>query len=324
MKHIYTADWHIKLGQKNVPIDWQKARFGLFFDKLIELAIEENIPSIIIGGDLFDKVPSMAELALFGEFIYKLNMQATIKNVILYDGNHEAEKKTTTFLSDLKYLFYSASNGIITTVDTFGQYGKIDYIPYCRLKEFVSKGFPFQKAEILCTHVRGEIPPHVLPEIDLNLLDDWKVVLAGDLHSHSNCQRNILYPGSPMTTSFHRELVDTGVIVFEDSPFDWDFYKMELPQLIKKSITDPKEAIATDFHHTVYEIEGNMQELASVESGALIAEKIVRKESSTETRFTAEMTIEEEVSVYLKEILSIEEEKIPELLKVMHDITRTS
>ena len=54
------------------------------------------------------------------------------------------------------------------------------------------------------THVRGEIPPHVKPEVDLDMFEDFPVVFAGDLHAHSNTQRNIVYPGSPMTTSFHR------------------------------------------------------------------------------------------------------------------------
>ncbi|WP_227495548.1 hypothetical protein, partial [Pseudomonas aeruginosa] len=51
------------------------------------------------------------------------------------------------------------------------------------------------------THVRGEIPPHVKPEIDLSWLEKFPFVFAGDLHSHQNTQGNIVYPGSPMTTS---------------------------------------------------------------------------------------------------------------------------
>ena len=64
----------------------------------------------------------------------------------------------------------------------------------------------------LFTHVRGEIPPHVVPEVDLERFDKFKTVFAGDLHAHENTQRNIVYPGSPMTTSFHRNEVQLQVI----------------------------------------------------------------------------------------------------------------
>ena len=29
---LFTADWHIKLGQKNVPMAWACARYDLFFE----------------------------------------------------------------------------------------------------------------------------------------------------------------------------------------------------------------------------------------------------------------------------------------------------
>ena len=67
----------------------------------------------------------------------------------------------------------------------------------------------FDTKKPLFTHVRGEIPPHVKPEVDLDRFEDFPVVFAGDLHAHSNTQRNIVYPRSPMTTSFHRTEVQT-------------------------------------------------------------------------------------------------------------------
>ena len=57
---LFTADWHIKLGQKNVPMAWACSRYKLFFDKIYEL--EKNVSLHIIGGDLFDRVPSMDEV----------------------------------------------------------------------------------------------------------------------------------------------------------------------------------------------------------------------------------------------------------------------
>jgi DNA repair exonuclease SbcCD nuclease subunit len=60
---LFTADWHIKLGQKNVPMAWACARYDLFFETLHEL--ENDVDLHIIGGDLFDRVPSMDELTIY-------------------------------------------------------------------------------------------------------------------------------------------------------------------------------------------------------------------------------------------------------------------
>ena len=38
---LFTADWHIKLGQKNVPMPWACSRYELFFQQ-IEEAVEKQ------------------------------------------------------------------------------------------------------------------------------------------------------------------------------------------------------------------------------------------------------------------------------------------
>ena len=81
----------------------------------------------------------------------------------------------------------------------------------------------------LYTHVRGEIPPHVTPEVDLDRFNDFPVVYAGDLHSHSNTQRNIVYPGSPMTTSFHRDVVKTGYLLIDEEDDSWHGNSLTYP-----------------------------------------------------------------------------------------------
>ena len=64
---LFTADWHIKLGQKNVPKEWQTNRFRMLFKKVLLDAT--NADCIIIGGDVFDRMPSIEELSLFLEFV---------------------------------------------------------------------------------------------------------------------------------------------------------------------------------------------------------------------------------------------------------------
>jgi DNA repair exonuclease SbcCD nuclease subunit len=92
---LFTADWHIKLGQKNVPVSWALNRYNLFFEQIY--ALEEQCDMHIIGGDLFDRLPNMEELALYFQFIRKVKIPT-----VIYDGNHEATKKNKTFFSQLK------------------------------------------------------------------------------------------------------------------------------------------------------------------------------------------------------------------------------
>src|SRR5210317_1262988 len=92
---LFTADWHIKLGQKNVPVAWALNRYNLFFDKIRE--IERECVMHIIGGDLFDRLPSMEELELYFSFVREVKIPT-----LIYDGNHEATKKNKTFFTQLK------------------------------------------------------------------------------------------------------------------------------------------------------------------------------------------------------------------------------
>jgi len=49
---LFTADWHLKLGQKNVPKKWALNRYELFFEAIREK--EKTCKMHIIGGDLFE------------------------------------------------------------------------------------------------------------------------------------------------------------------------------------------------------------------------------------------------------------------------------
>ena len=64
---LFTADWHLKLGQKNVPVEWAKKRYRSFFEQINGLEKECNMH--IIGGDLFDRIPTMEELELYFEWV---------------------------------------------------------------------------------------------------------------------------------------------------------------------------------------------------------------------------------------------------------------
>ena len=112
---LFTADWHLKLGQKNVPMAWACSRYKLFFDQIQEL--ESDCDLHIIGGDLFDRVPSMDEITLYFDFISGVTIPT-----IIYDGNHEATRKNKTFFSNLKRATNELNN-LVEIVDTTTEYG---------------------------------------------------------------------------------------------------------------------------------------------------------------------------------------------------------
>ena len=203
---------------------------------------------MVLGGDIFDKIPSLEELALFFEFLYIYR-----KPLIIYSGNHEATTRGSSILSTLKDIIEKVHDEyeIVVAPKIFGD---IQIVPY----EYVSKFKTIkQEAKILCTHIRGAIPPHVTPEIDLNLLDKWDTVLSGDLHSHANSQRNIIYPGSPLTVTFHRNKVKNGAIVFNTESSSYDFIEFNLPQLLRKTADSEEDIVEDTYNHVMYDISSN-------------------------------------------------------------------
>lgn len=306
MKILFTADYHIKLGQKNVPVEWTLNRNKLVNTQLMELQKQADI--FVVGGDIFDRLPTMAELECYFDFLTYCKIPT-----IIYPGNHEAVKKDTTFLTNLKDVT-NRLNPLVRIVDTpetlFG--GAVDIIPYTHIKTFNPDDY---SGDVLLTHVRGEIPPHVKPEIPLEKLSRWKTVLAGDLHSYENSQDNILYPGSPATTSFHRGLVDTGVILFDITTHTHEFHKLDVPQLIRKSVKVGEPTPATEYHHTVYDLEGTLDELAAVEDNALVDKKVTKRTSDAALILDPKLSLAEEVKEYLSFILELPEDTIDTVIK---------
>ena len=312
MKILFTADVHIKLGQKNVPVEWSRNRFRLFCEQFSEMQHQADL--VIVGGDVFDRLPTMDEVELYFDFVESFH-----KPTLIYPGNHEMLKKDTTFLTHLKKSTHRL-NPLVSVVDDYYEnvgFG-VDIIPYNKLKDFEKHGCSLNN-KILCTHVRGEIPPHVKPELDLTLFDRWNVVLAGDLHSYENSQRNILYPGSPYTTSFHRSRVDTGAILLDADSLEHTWLKFNLPQLIKRTITADETPVATDFDHTVYEVQGDMQELGELADSELIATKVLKRDTDSALMLDAEMTLNQEVREYVTYILELPEATVDKVLQEMQN-----
>ena len=314
---LFTADWHLKLGQKNVPVDWARKRYESFFAQIHE--IENECSMHIIGGDLFDRLPTMEELELYFTFIRQVGIPT-----LIYDGNHEATKKNKTFFSQLKQVSRDINPFIhIADLSYVDKDRGFNVLPYADLHRKNSIE-AFNTEWPLFTHVRGEIPPHVKPEVELERFEDFPVVFAGDLHAHSNTQQNIVYPGSPMTTSFHRNIVETGYLLINDLDWSWMWERFELPQLLRKTVQNPEDMIPSDYHHTIYELEGDIQDLSKVKNSELLDKKVVKRSTEATLVLTKDMTVGDELAEYLTYILELPDEKISSIIGTYNDYSQTA
>jgi DNA repair exonuclease SbcCD nuclease subunit len=181
---------------------------------------------------------------------------------------------------------------------------RIDFLPYCKLKAFEKNGNDKFDNNILITHVRGEIAPHVTPEVDLSIFDKWKLVLAGDLHSHSNSQRNIVYPGSPLTTSFYRNKPKKGILKVDLDTLGVEFIDLNLPALIKLTVESKDDIVEnTSQDFIAYDIVPKVEAIIEAKE-----DTVFHKESSREEAILA--------------VLDAEESKKQEVIKLYVNIIR--
>ena len=77
--------------------------------------------------------------------------------------------------------------------------------------------------------------------------------------------------------------------------------------------------VKTERDHTIYELEGDLQDLAAVENSELLDKKVVRRSTDAALILDDGLTIEEELTEYLLWILELPESTVKEVLKTYHD-----
>ena len=300
-KILCSADWHIILHKKKVPYDWQVNRFKQMFRKLI--ALEQRCDVHIIAGDIFDKKPEPDEICLFLSYINSV----TIPTYII-PGNHEATRKGESFFEHFtqenaiknENVYVFTRNGRATVGNTSFQ-----FFPY---GEMQTDNLPtYVDDDILVTHIRGEVPPHITPEYDFSLLSPWGLCLLGDLHfNHRYGDTNCYYPGSPLNTTFDRdESREYGVDIYDviDSRnYTREFVDLNLPKLIRKKIAVGEEMRDDAVNHVVYEVTGSLDQLAKIKNSELLDKKMVEKPAEESTLDLKNKTVFEELEIYLNHI----------------------
>lgn len=301
LKILSSADWHILLRKKKVPYEWQENRFKLMFQKLRELEYSCDIH--IIAGDIFDKKPEPDEICLFLSYINTV----TIPTYII-PGNHEATKKGESFFE-----YFNQDNAITNkNVHIFTKNGRteiynqgIQFFPYGEMQiGNIPKYIP---GDILVTHIRGEVPPHVTAEFDFEQIRQWPLTLLGDLHfRHKYKDYNIYYPGSPLNTHFDRDSKRKyGVDIFtliDSSNYTIEFVDLELPKLIRKTVSKQSDILPHSYDHIIYEITGSIDEVSKIENSELIDKRIAIQPSEDSKLDLRNKSLVEELEEYLNYI----------------------
>ena len=315
-KIICSADWHINLHKKKVPYAWQLNRFQMLFDALHNL---ESVADVhVIAGDLFDKKPEPDEICLLLSYINAV----TIPTIII-PGNHEATRKGASFWEHF-LLEHTVTNSLVH-IFTKNARIEIEGVGFCAFPygSVQTDCLPdYVPGDILVTHIRGEVPPHITEEYDFNKLKPWPLVLLGDLHfNHRYKDTNAYYPGSPLNTTFDRDDSRAyGVDIFTwNSPDDYSkrFVDLALPKLIRKTITAQQEMRADAYNHVMYEITGSIDALSRIEKHELLDKKMVEKPTSDSTLDLKNLSIHEELELYLQHI------KVSNVQAILNEFSNT-
>jgi len=301
IKILSSADWHVNLHRKKIPVAWQMKRFQLLFDKLLHL--EESCDVHVIAGDLFDKEPDPDEICLVLSYLNSVQ-----KPTIVVPGNHEATTRGRTFWEHFK-LENTIKNSLVhiltenERICLAGQW--FSAFPYSSVQtDKLPQHIP---GDILVTHIRGEVPPHITAEYDFEKLRPWKLVLLGDLHfRHRYKDYPIYYPGSPLNTTFDRDdKREYGVDIVayrSENDYDVSFVNLNLPKLIRRTVPVGTELTADSYHHVIYEVTGSIDELARVKKTDMLDKKMVEKPTSDSTLDLKDKSLYEELEIYLKYI----------------------
>jgi len=314
MKILFTADQHITLRKKGVKKDWATNRYKQYFDCLA--SIDHDI--IILGGDFFDKTPSIQEIGLFLDFV-----STHPKPMYIIAGNHEATTKYETFLGELDHfpnITFCLEDSAPLDLDGTN----IQFMTYDQIKKNENPPKIKEGNNILVSHARGELP-FVDPEYDFSKFSEYDLVLLGDLHSMHQEPKfpNTWYPGSPYSITFELGNNDKewGIFVIETTPFNPIplFLPLDLPQLIKVECT-PEQAgsvLATSKKSKdciLVEVTGNPAELVGVD-------KSIKRKVKVVSEATVDL-VGKNSSDEIKTVLEYMDVKdLPKIMETYHEVT---
>lgn len=311
---LFTADIHLKLKFKDVPFVWLADRYIEFCYWLEEQRIATGATALVIGGDLFDSQPNLYELALF-PMVFEI---CKFDEYLLYPGNHEMSTKEKSFYSKIHEL-YSKYTNVTFIYDKIGTWYDWQVIPYPIIKK-VTKDQIQRKvmSHVRCASDRGLYSA----EIDFTIFDDCVSVLLGDIHSCHTIANNIVYPGSPMDTSFQplplpsRFIVhykDDGVNLIERSDAFRRLIKVETTPEKYNGIKDKIKESKNQYDVVV--VVDSIADLNTVQDAGIKKKLKIDKDA-----VLVSTDILEDIRYYLTDILKVDVELVGKVMTRMQEL----
>lgn len=233
MKFMHLSDLH--LGKKvngYSMIEDQK----YIINNILEIIDNENIQSVIIAGDVYDKsVPPVDAVELFNDFLEEIENRNLY--VFVISGNHDSPERIAfgnSFMRKSKIYFSPVYNGEINAIEINDQYGKINIwmLPFIKplnvrkvyedkvintyndaVKTVIDNlKIDTNERNIMITHqfVTGaertdseEISVGGSDNIDVSNFDKFDYTALGHIHRPQNCKsERVRYSGTPLKYSF--------------------------------------------------------------------------------------------------------------------------
>lgn len=233
MKFMHLSDLH--LGKKvngYSMIEDQK----YIINNILEIIDNENIESVIIAGDVYDKsVPPVDAVELFNDFLEELENRNLY--VFIISGNHDSPERIAfgnSFMRKSKIFFSPVYNGEISEIELNDEYGKINVwmLPFIKplnvrkvyedkvintyndaVKTVIDNlKIDTNERNIMITHqfVTGaertdseEISVGGSDNIDVSNFDKFDYTALGHIHRPQNCKsERVRYSGTPLKYSF--------------------------------------------------------------------------------------------------------------------------
>lgn len=254
MRLLAIGDLHIKM-VPGVPKDWQIKRYEEYIDNLISECKEKPTILAIVGDTLDSITPSKEELRLFLSLLHKLKNEDI--HVLLVSGNHCTIQEGSSILD---YLLLDEFPNICYRRNLVFNNTTFHLVNHDSLKSYAPSNFT--ERNILLSHFRCTIPPHITEEINVKkLTKPFDLCIVGDIHTNLQFD-NVYYTNQPLNKQFETEPscsyleVDLDTLKVTRKPA---FY----PSLIAKKM------IAKKFHKEKFpaphfykvEVEGTPEEL---------------------------------------------------------------
>ena len=268
MKHLITADWHLR---ETVPscvnanqTEWMNIQREAV-SKVAEIAIENNVVAVFVGGDIFhsDASTSFACIQIFQDFACLLNKHGIA--VYILAGNHDLQQHSSSNLDISAIGVLLKSKYILNMSDC-------DFCKGCNfdIEDYGDSEVIFKHTLTMPKDV-AEANPFVKCETPESLLEKYpsaKYIYTGDYHKNFSFEENgrrVINSGCLTIQASDMIGYETGVYVVDTENDSVSWFKVSVSQKFiennKKEKTDKsiddfvngiqKSTVTLDFINTL-------------------------------------------------------------------------